>query len=95
MRAERWSKSDSLHQKEELVQEVEEARAQLKELRSDLQALLDEKEELITERDAYRCKVHRLNHELAMALKASPTLDVDAVLMESRYNRIVSYFIYV
>ncbi|CAH1401407.1 unnamed protein product [Nezara viridula] len=87
LRAERWSKSDSLHQKEELVQEVEEAKAQLKELRSDLQALLDEKEELITERDAYRCKVHRLNHELAMALKASPSLDVDAVLMESRYMK--------
>ncbi|XP_014272670.1 coiled-coil domain-containing protein 149 isoform X2 [Halyomorpha halys] len=87
LRAERWAKSDSLHQKEELVQEVEEAKAQLKELRSDLQALLDEKEELITERDAYRCKVHRLNHELAMALKASPSLDVDAVLMESRFMK--------
>ena len=66
------------------MQVVEETKAQIKELRSDIQALLDEKEELITERDAYRCKVHRLNHELAMLLKASPSLDVDAVLMESR-----------
>lgn len=53
-------------------------------LRSDLQALLDEKEDLVTERDAYRCKVHRLNHELANVLKLSPPIDIDAILMETK-----------
>ncbi|KAH8265244.1 hypothetical protein KR038_002320 [Drosophila bunnanda] len=39
----------------------------------DLKAVIDEKEELITERDAYKCKAHRLNHELFVALKAKKT----------------------
>lgn len=71
--------------KEELVQEVEETKAQLRELRSDLQALLDEKEELVTERDAYRCKVHRLNHQMTSLLKTSSSVDIDAILMENKY----------
>lgn len=37
----------------------------------DLKGIIDEKEELITERDAYKCKAHRLNHELLVALKAN------------------------
>jgi len=39
----------------------------------DLKAVIDEKEELITERDAYKCKAHRLNHELFVALRAKKT----------------------
>ncbi|XP_020818290.1 coiled-coil domain-containing protein 149 [Drosophila serrata] len=55
----------------------------------DLKAVIDEKEELITERDAYKCKAHRLNHELFVALKAKKThprlLDIDGVLLENKY----------
>lgn len=39
----------------------------------DLKAIIDEKEELINERDAYKCKAHRLNHELQVSLKAKET----------------------
>lgn len=51
--------------------------------------MLDEKEEAVTERDAYKCKVHRLNHELNMALKnenaQSKVLDIDALVLENKY----------
>jgi hypothetical protein len=56
-------------------------------LGTDLQAVLDEKEELITERDAYKCKVHRLNHELNAVLKGDSKrlIDIDSLVMENRY----------
>lgn len=58
--------------------------------------MLDEKEDLITERDAYKCKLHRLNHQLMVALSRNKTnsldkaksgllLDIDALVMENRY----------
>ena len=39
-------------------------------LKRDLQSLLDEKVDLIQERDAYKCKVHRLNHSMSALLKS-------------------------
>lgn len=55
----------------------------------DLKSLIDEKEEAITERDAYKCKAHRLNHELLAALKANEhhprILDVDGLVLENKY----------
>ena len=39
-------------------------------LKRDLQSLLDEKVDLVQERDAYKCKVHRLNHSMAALLKS-------------------------
>lgn len=55
----------------------------------DFRSLLDEKEEIVTERDAYKCKVHRLNHELNMALKnenaQAKVLDIDALVLENKY----------
>ncbi|XP_022212596.2 coiled-coil domain-containing protein 149 isoform X2 [Drosophila obscura] len=55
----------------------------------DFKSIIDEKEELITERDAYKCKAHRLNHELFVALRAKKThpklLDIDGVLLENKY----------
>jgi hypothetical protein len=61
---------------------------------TDLQAVLDEKEELVTERDAYKCKVHRLNHELNILLKGDSKrlIDIDALVMENRYCCKVSGF---
>lgn len=55
----------------------------------DLKTLIDEKEEAVTERDAYKCKAHRLNHELLAALKANENhpriLDVDGLVLENKY----------
>lgn len=61
-------------------------------MRTDLQAVLDEKEELVTERDAYKCKVHRLNHELNALLKgdSKKLVDVDSLVMENRYCHVGS-----
>ncbi|XP_075145761.1 uncharacterized protein LOC142220472 [Haematobia irritans] len=55
----------------------------------DLKAVIDEKEELINERDAYKCKAHRLNHELLVSLKAKEKhpklLDIDSIILENKY----------
>lgn len=55
-------------------------------LEADFQAVLDEKQELITERDAYKCKLHRLNHECNILLKGNTSgiIDLDALIMENR-----------
>ncbi|CAG2054321.1 unnamed protein product [Timema podura] len=75
------------HQREELVQQLETTNLKCLQLQWDLQAVIDEKEELVTERDAYKCKVHRLNHELNSLLKSdnSPLVDIDTLVMENRY----------
>lgn len=75
------------HQKEELVEQLETLGTKYTQLQSDLQVLLDEKEELITERDAYKCKVHRLNHELNALLKGdtNKVIDIDALIMDNKY----------
>lgn len=60
---------------------------QYMQMSSDLQSVLDEKQDLVTERDSYKCKVHRLNHELNSVLKGDvgKLVDVDALVMENRY----------
>ncbi|GLH03201.1 Uncharacterized protein GBIM_09100 [Gryllus bimaculatus] len=75
------------HQKEELVQQLEIMNVKCTQMEADLQSVLDEKEELVTERDAYKCKVHRLNHELNTLMKGDGKniVDVDALVMENRY----------
>lgn len=40
-------------------------------IKYDFRMLIDEKEDIIMERDAYKCKVHRLNHELNNALRGN------------------------
>lgn len=57
---------------------------QCSQLQNDLQTVLDEKQEVEMERDAFKCKAHRLNHELSKALCASEPLDVDALVTENR-----------
>jgi len=58
-------------------------------LKRDLQSLLDEKVDLVEERDAYKSKVHRLNHSMTALLKSDgyKTLDVDSLLSENRFLR--------
>jgi hypothetical protein len=47
--------------------------------------MLDEKEDLIQERDAYKCKVHRLNH--SMAALVSTLLNFFALPLTLRKNK--------
>uniref|UniRef100_A0A146LCW5 Coiled-coil domain-containing protein 149 n=1 Tax=Lygus hesperus TaxID=30085 RepID=A0A146LCW5_LYGHE len=73
------------HQREELIEEIEEMREKIRAMSADLQSVLDEKEELIMERDAYRFKVYRLNHEIQTLLKSDSGIDVDSLVMENTY----------
>lgn len=71
---------NAAHNKEELqwkreranfICHLENLKKRNAQLAFDLKGIIDEKEELATERDAYKCKAHRLNHELLVALKAN------------------------
>lgn len=75
-----------LDREEELVKQLEAINNAKQKLEIDLQSILDEKEELLTERDAYKCKVHRLNHELSTLLKGEnhTVIDIDSLIMENR-----------
>uniref|UniRef100_T1GDB3 DUF4794 domain-containing protein n=1 Tax=Megaselia scalaris TaxID=36166 RepID=T1GDB3_MEGSC len=82
-----------LHEQREqnirLTTEVECLKQKNAQLSFDLKTLIDEKEEAVTERDAYKCKAHRLNHELLAALKVNEAhpriLDVDGLVLENKY----------
>ncbi|KAK2580750.1 hypothetical protein KPH14_011375 [Odynerus spinipes] len=75
----------AIHQKEEMIEQLETLNIKCSQLQVDLQTVLDEKHELEIERDAFKCKAHRLNHELSKALNASKPIDVDALINENRY----------
>ncbi|XP_001606032.1 coiled-coil domain-containing protein 149 [Nasonia vitripennis] len=75
----------ALHQREEMIEQLEKMNVKCRQLKLDLQSVLDEKQELELERDAFKCKAHRLNHELSQALSASRPVDVDALINENRY----------
>ncbi|KAF7406213.1 hypothetical protein HZH68_005582 [Vespula germanica] len=77
--------TSAIHQKEEMIEQLEKLNIKCSQLQIDLQTVLDEKHELEIERDAFKCKAHRLNHELSKALNASKPMDVDALINENRY----------
>lgn len=79
--------SKQLDKEEELVKQLEALNKIKTQLEIDLQSVLDEKEELVTERDAYKCKVHRLNHEFSVFLKGDnhAVIDLDSLIMENRF----------
>ncbi|KAI4495037.1 hypothetical protein M0804_001238 [Polistes exclamans] len=77
--------TSAIHQKEEMIEQLEKLNIKCSQLQIDLQTVLDEKYELEMERDAFKCKAHRLNHELSKALNASKPIDVDALINENRY----------
>lgn len=81
------SSSKNLDKEEELLKQLEAMNKVKNQLEIDLQSVIDEKEELVTERDAYKCKVHRLNHEFSVLLKGENNsfIDIDALIMENRY----------
>jgi hypothetical protein len=73
----------------DIIKRLETLQIKYGNLKRDFQSLLDEKVDLIQERDAYKCKVHRLNHSLAALLKSDgyKSLDVDSLLSENRFLR--------
>ncbi|XP_058801333.1 coiled-coil domain-containing protein 149 [Phymastichus coffea] len=75
----------ALHQREEMIEQLEKLNIKCMQLKVDLKSALDEKQELEMERDAFKCKAHRLNYELAQALHASKPVDIDALVNENRY----------
>ncbi|XP_020287136.1 coiled-coil domain-containing protein 149 [Pseudomyrmex gracilis] len=75
----------TMHQREEMIEQLEKLNLKCSQLQTDLQTVLDEKHELEMERDAFKCKAHRLNHELSKALSASKPVDLDALINENRY----------
>ncbi|KAH0946183.1 hypothetical protein HN011_007888 [Eciton burchellii] len=75
----------AIHQREEMIEQLEKLNLKCSQLQTDLQTVLDEKHELEMERDAFKCKAHRLNHELSKALSASKPVDLDALINENRY----------
>ncbi|XP_058059369.1 coiled-coil domain-containing protein 149-B [Anopheles bellator] len=86
-------------EKSQLIAQLEALRKRNAQLQYDFRSLLDEKEETVTERDAYKCKAHRLNHELNVALRGTngggqespeqqkqPLLDIDGLILENKYQ---------
>ena len=81
----------ALHQREEMIEQLEKLNVKCMQLKFDLQSVIDEKQELEMERDAFKCKAHRLNHELSKALSASKPVDVDALVNENRWAAFYFY----
>ncbi|XP_034187563.1 coiled-coil domain-containing protein 149 isoform X1 [Osmia lignaria lignaria] len=77
--------ASAIHQREEMIEQLERLNIKCCQLQTDLQTVLDEKQEMQMERDAFKCKAHRLNHELSRALSASTPVDLDALISENRY----------
>ena len=81
------SNSDNEKKKIELISRMETLQVKYSGLRHDLRSLLDEREDLVQERDAYKCKVHRLNHAMSALLKSEgfKTVDLDWLIAENRF----------
>ncbi|CAB4061640.1 unnamed protein product [Lepeophtheirus salmonis] len=80
------SDTDEIHQVQ-LLNDLETLQVKYSALKHDLQSIFDEKEDLVNERDAYKGKVHRLNHALNALLKSDgyKTMDLDCLISENRY----------
>ena len=63
-------RNNAVARNEAIVKRLEKLQIKYDDLKRDLQSLLDEKVDLVQERDAYKCKVHRLNHSMAALLKS-------------------------
>ncbi|XP_055541982.1 coiled-coil domain-containing protein 149 [Wyeomyia smithii] len=78
-------------EKSKLICQMENLKKKNAQLQYDIRSLIDEKEEIVVERDAYKCKAHRLNHELSVVLKGDKSqqqiLDVDGLILENKYQQ--------
>lgn len=72
-------------EKSRLIDQLEGLKKKNAQLQFDFRSLLDEKEEIVNERDAFKCKAHRLNHELTVALKGDASVDVDTLILENKF----------
>lgn len=76
-------------EKSSFIAQLEMLKKKNAQLQYDFRSSLDEKEEVVTERDAYKCKVHRLNHELNIALQGeqaqTKVIDIDALVLENKF----------
>lgn len=72
-------------EKSKLIDQLEGLKKKNAHLQFDFRSLLDEKEEIVSERDAYKCKAHRLNHELNVALKGDGMVDFDSLILENKF----------
>lgn len=73
------------NEKSTLIDQLEGLKKKNAQLQFDFRSLLDEKEEIINERDVFKCKVHRLNHELNVAMKGEGTVDIDSLILENKF----------
>ncbi|XP_062565739.1 coiled-coil domain-containing protein 149 [Armigeres subalbatus] len=78
-------------EKSRLIAQMENLKKKNAQLQYDFRSLLDEKEDVVMERDAYKCKAHRLNHELSVMLKDDKSqqkiLDIDGLILENKYQQ--------
>lgn len=72
-------------EKSKLIDQLEGLKKKNAQLQFDFRSLLDEKEEIVNERDVFKCKVHRLTHELNVALKGEGSIDIDALVLENKF----------
>lgn len=72
-------------EKSKLIDQLEGLKKINAQMKFDFRSLLDEKEEIVNERDVYKCKAHRLNHELNTALKGNGSVDIDALVLENKF----------
>lgn len=72
-------------EKSKLIDQLEGLKKKNAHLQFDFRSLLDEKEEIVNERDVFKCKAHRLSHELNTALKGNGTVDIDALILENKF----------
>lgn len=75
-------------EKSNFIAQLETLKKQNAQLKYDIKSVLDEKEEIVTERDAYKCKAHRLNYELNVAMKndgpEAKFFDIDSIVLENK-----------
>lgn len=73
-------------EKSKLIDQLEGLKKKNAHLQFDFRSMLEEKEEIVNERDVFKCKAHRLNHELNTALKGSGSdVDVDSLILENKF----------
>lgn len=73
-------------EKSSLIVQLEGLKKKNAQLQFDFRSLLDEKEEIVNERDVFKCKVHRLTHELNVALKGEGSIDIDSLILENKFS---------
>ena len=78
--AKSWNK-----EKSKLIDQLEGLKKKNAHLQFDFRSIIDEKEEIVSERDVYKCKAHRLNHELNVALKGDGMIDFDSLVLENKF----------